>query len=196
MKLKNILRKELRQKRDSLSPEHIQRASFDITNNLKNWLFLENMQHIAVYASLNKEISLNAFVNQMWQQQKHCYLPVLHPYMERSLLFMPHHKNNALVNNNYGISEPSFNIDTVRAAWELDVIFLPLLAFDSSGNRLGMGGGFYDKTLSFKQFGQKPYLVGCAYSFQEKQQLPCESWDIKLDAVITEKQVINFTKIH
>tara|TARA_B100000676_G_scaffold253991_1_gene260054 strand:+ start:160 stop:384 length:225 start_codon:yes stop_codon:yes gene_type:complete len=68
------------------------------------------------------------------------------------------------------------------------MIGLPLVAFDERGNRLGMGGGFYDRTLAFsRRPGHKPALIGCAYAFQEIRMLPAESWDIPLQYIATDQ---------
>ena len=74
------------------------------------------------------------------------------------------------------------------------MIGLPLVAFDERGNRLGMGGGFYDRTLAFsRRPGQKPVLIGCAYAFQEIRMLPAESWDIPLQFIATEKGITSLS---
>lgn len=80
--------------------------------------------------------------------------------------------------------------------WGLDLIILPLVAFDLSGNRLGMGGGFYDRTLSFKHqrcHWKGPKLIGIAHELQRVDLLPVNDWDIPLDAVITEQKLYQFT---
>jgi 5-formyltetrahydrofolate cyclo-ligase len=77
-------------------------------------------------------------------------------------------------------------------ARELDLILLPLVAFDESGQRLGMGGGFFDRSLAFlawRQHWRKPHLIGLAYDFQKVAALPREPWDVPLDAVVTDQNV-------
>jgi len=71
------------------------------------------------------------------------------------------------------------------------LIFLPLVAFDNAGNRLGMGGGYYDRTLAWKQrrrYWHGSRLIGVAYGFQQLERLPVESWDIGLDGILTDRQ--------
>jgi 5-formyltetrahydrofolate cyclo-ligase len=76
----------------------------------------------------------------------------------------------------------------------MSLVCLPLVAFDARGNRLGMGGGFYDRTLAFmRNKGQKPSLAGCAYAFQEVPLLPAESWDIPLTLIVTDHQAKRLT---
>lgn len=69
--------------------------------------------------------------------------------------------------------------------------FLPLVAFDAKGRRLGMGGGFYDRAFAFKNKYKRlgPMLIGLAHSIQEVESLDVEHWDIPLDAIVTEKKV-------
>ena len=74
----------------------------------------------------------------------------------------------------------------------MDLLFLPLVAFDTHGNRMGMGGGFYDRSLAFLQQKnglKKPVLAGLAHEIQKVEQLLTQNWDIPLDFVITEKQL-------
>ena len=73
---------------------------------------------------------------------------------------------------------------------QLDLIFLPVVAFDLSLTRLGYGAGYYDKTLA----DCHPYLIGVAYEWQKQASIPTEPWDIKLDMVITDASVIPVTK--
>ena len=76
-------------------------------------------------------------------------------------------------------------------ARQLDVVIAPLVAFDESLNRLGMGGGYYDRTFAFRKRARvlrRPVLIGVAYSFQRVDRLQPENWDVPLDVVITEKE--------
>ncbi len=80
-------------------------------------------------------------------------------------------------------------------AQELDLVFLPLVAFDRVGHRVGMGGGYYDRTFAFvQQMHHKPILIGLAYEMQQVDGLPFCTWDIPLDGVLTEKQLRLFQK--
>ena len=93
--------------------------------------------------------------------------------------------------NKYGIQEPSA-IGKPWPANSFDVLLVPLLAFDRSGTRIGMGAGYYDralKALSY-QAGTKPYLIGLAHYFQEINSLEREPWDVPLDAILTDREFI------
>ena len=95
--------------------------------------------------------------------------------------------------NRYGIPEPRVPRSRwVRAAM-LDLILVPLVAFDRAGGRLGMGGGYYDATLAFlhhRHHWLKPRIVGAAFAFQELPAVPQEPWDVSLTAIVTERGVV------
>lgn len=91
-----------------------------------------------------------------------------------------------LVPNRYGILEPRLNVLDVLPANQLDVICTPLVAFDGSGQRLGMGGGYYDRTLApWYQSGNGAKPVGIAHDCQRVETLPVEAWDVPLPEILT-----------
>ena len=78
----------------------------------------------------------------------------------------------------------------------MDIIFVPLVAFDRNGNRLGMGGGFYDRALAFTQNStnlSRPLLLGLAHHFQEVERLTSKKWDIPLNGILTDQEFIKIT---
>lgn len=120
-------------------------------------------------------------------------VPVLHG---RQLLFAPYTRGAGMVSNRFGIPEPA---ETGRA-WlrglQIDVALVPLVAFDPSGHRLGMGGGYYDRTFRFllhRRHWRRPALIGLAYEFQCVDAIARRAWDVPLDAVVTEVRVYHFT---
>ena len=180
------LRKQIRQQRRALTP-HQQTIAADRLRKklLSSPLFLRS-QHIAFYLPNDGEIDPTPVMKEAWKRGKTCYLPVLTP-MGKKLLFVRFGKDDELIQNKFGIPEPiPFNF-LRRPAWALDLVITPLVAFDKSGGRLGMGGGYYDRSFAFlrKKQAQKPSLIGVAHEFQERQALPMQSWDIPLDAVFT-----------
>jgi 5-formyltetrahydrofolate cyclo-ligase len=113
------------------------------------------------------------------------------------LWFTPYAADSELVQNRFGIPEPRVLPRRRVPPWRLDLILVPLVGFDSAGNRLGMGGGFYDQTLAFLQrrsHWRKPRLLGIAYDFQQLDQLPAEPWDIPLDGIATESRIHLFRR--
>ena len=121
---------------------------------------------------------------------KKTYLPVLHPILHNRLWFVPFDRNTKLVRNIYKIEEPPIIKAPRRPPWALDLVLLPLVAFDADGNRMGMGGGYYDRTFSFKSRRQSipgPKLIGLAHELQRVDRLPVENWDIPLAGIISDQ---------
>lgn len=150
------------------------------------------------YIAQGKEVNLANLLRESIRLNKHCYAPVIkNSGMDKSQMkfhqfnSLPQHNSsgNLWRSNIYGIKEPYLtpSID----AWKLDVVFMPLVAFDDKGGRLGMGGGYYDRAFEFcrdknKTYLRKPLLIGVAYDCQRVNKVPLEAVDIKLDAVVTE----------
>ncbi|MGJ8693716.1 MAG: 5-formyltetrahydrofolate cyclo-ligase [Thalassotalea sp.] len=139
---------------------------------------------IALYLPNDSELDTTPFIHWCWQQNIEVYLPVVHPFSPGYLLFFRYQQNTQMINNRFGIPEPKLNISTLALIDELDIIFTPLVAFDHSGNRLGMGGGFYDRTLANVNCGNTA-IIGLAHDCQQVPLLPIEAWDIPLPEIIT-----------
>lgn len=152
-------------------------------------------QNIAGYWAVRGEVPLNLAVARLHARGQRYFLPVLDAQAPRTLRFAEFIAGGALEPNRFGIPEP---LDTAaHDARQLDVVLLPLLAFDACGNRLGTGGGWYDTTFSFlRQCARpsKPLLVGIGYAFQQVESLPAENWDVPLDYVATERGLIACAK--
>lgn len=191
MNARTQLRKEIRQRRNALSKEEQQSAEIHLTEQLSRHTKIQQAQKIAVYLNNDGELSTSLFIQWCWQQGKGIYLPVVHPFSEGHLLFLHYDKNTPLIANVYGILEPKLNVTKVCPLTQLDIIFTPLVAFDNSGARLGMGGGFYDRTLSGWQ-SSKLFPIGLAHDCQRVGHVPTESWDIPLPEIITPSQIFNF----
>jgi len=158
---------------------------------------LQHSQRIAFYFANDGEMDPTPLVQRAQQAGKCCYFPVLRNRPAKSLWFRAHKRHQRLKLNRFGIPEPSISHSPITMPWGLDLIILPLVAFDLSGNRLGMGGGYYDRTLSFKHqrsHWKGPRLIGIAHELQRVDALPAKDWDIPLDAVITEQRLYQFNR--
>ena len=188
MDARNALRKKMRTARRALSPLQQKSASRNLLKHLKNTPQFRTAKHIALYLGNDGEIDPNEVVQWCWKQRKIIYLPVLHPLAHNRLWFVRYTFRTPLTKNCYGIIEPKSPYRFIRPAKALDTVLLPLVAFDTQGGRLGMGGGYYDRTFSFiRQFGLcKPRLIGLAHDFQKVEKLPVASWDVPLALVVTD----------
>ena len=137
------------------------------------------------------EVNAMPIIQAIWQANKICYLPVLQK--NKHLFFVRYDENDSLTLNHYGIFEPS-DLSKKISTQNLDMVIVPLVAFDATGHRLGTGGGYYDRTFSFLQqsYLHKPYMLGLAYAIQQADHLPTDLWDKALDGVVTEKKVYLF----
>ena len=181
--LRNQLRQQIRKTRANLTALQQQQAEDSITQQALALIEERNAQHIALYVSFDGEISTDKLIKTLWAQDKHVYLPVLHPFNPNHLLFLRYLPDTLMLKNKFGIWEPKLNVQNVLPLEELDILFTPLVAFDKQGNRLGMGGGFYDRTLqNWQNFSFIP--VGLAHQCQQVEQLPTEAWDVPLHQIL------------
>ena len=188
MQPKNKLRQHFQDLRRHLSQNQQVAAAADVLVQLIDSGLLEHQQ-FACYLAQDNELNMAPIINYLWKKDKVVTIPVItHGYENNLLVFKKYMTKTQLVLNQYQIFEPE-NTEIV-ALHHLDVIFVPLVAFDRRGVRLGMGGGFYDRTFSNirgKNRDEKPLLVGVGHACQEAKQLICDQWDVKLDVVVTDQ---------
>lgn len=190
---KSALRRQLKAARNAHSPAaRHQAARASLRLALRHGLLLR-AHRIGLYLPHGGEFDSSYLLNQALLMQRECYLPVLPP-RGRVMRFGQVGRATKMRNNRYGIAEPQ-DAKPLRAR-QLDLLLLPLVGFDHQGYRLGMGGGFYDATLAFmrhRRSWRKPRLVGIAYECQRVETLPHDTWDMPLDAVLTERQLYRFS---
>jgi 5-formyltetrahydrofolate cyclo-ligase len=210
------LRKSLRKVRNSISAEQRAHSALQISKQLNSLPCVATATSIAGYLVNDGEIDLSAFMQGAFMHDAFMdeavienpvakntsdisstttfSLPVLHPVCKGHLLFLEYGPHTQLIKNKYNIDEPKLACTNVVPVSTIDIILMPLVGFDNRGNRLGMGGGYYDRTLAFTRFAQqKPILIGIAHDEQEVDTLPCESWDIPLDTIVTPKRILTFS---
>ncbi|MDX1434376.1 MAG: 5-formyltetrahydrofolate cyclo-ligase, partial [Gammaproteobacteria bacterium] len=155
-------------------------------------LLFSRVQRVACYVANDGEMDLTPALARLWRAGKHVYLPALHG---DALWFLPATPDSPMQRNRFGIPEPAAGADTRVAPFALDLVLMPLVAFDGAGNRLGMGGGFYDRTFAYlarRRHWRKPRLIGVAYGFQRVPSLPARPWDVTLEGVLTERGLERF----
>lgn len=193
------LRRLLRQRRRQLSLAEQRRASQRLCRQLRCLSEMLSARHVALYLPNDGEIDPVPLLSWLRRRNAHAYLPVLRPLADNALWFVRYDSRTPMIRNRFGIAEPATRFGAHRArrrpAWALDVILLPLVGFDDQGQRIGMGGGFYDRTLAFTHpqrslGGPRPKLIGLAHEVQHVDSLPVASWDVPLDAIVSDTRVI------
>lgn len=187
----NTIRQKILKQRRTIEKEFQKKANSHILFHIQNSSLFKNSKHIAFYMSVNNEPHLESLLAAALKMKKHCYLPVLHPLKKNRLWFVPYHADDALTENRFGIPEPKVDkYHLRRSPRALDLVLVPLVAFDENCHRIGMGSGFYDRTFEFKKnLHTKPFLMGVAYEMQKVPNTFPHDWDIQLDEVVTEKTV-------
>ncbi|MDC0610631.1 5-formyltetrahydrofolate cyclo-ligase [Vibrio sp.] len=186
-------RQHIRKQRRDLSTSEQLLASRNLIQQCTQLTEVENGQHFALYLSIDGELDTHPLIEWMWNNNKSIYLPVIHPFSKGQLLFLKYQKDTEMVSNRYGILEPRLKKDDIIPVNQLDIIFTPLVGFDRRGHRLGMGGGYYDRTLEpWFNTAQGAIPIGLAHDCQFVDELPIESWDIPLPKIVTPTNIWNW----
>lgn len=191
----------MRDRRRALTVAEQHTAALSLANHLLTAPLFWRSRRIAFYVARDGEIDPLPLLYAAASITKRCYLPCLQPAYSganRHLLwFQRYVPGDPLAANRYGIPEP-LNDPTERLRPQvLDLVLLPLVAFDRSGHRLGMGGGYYDRTFAFtasRSAWRRPALIGLAHACQEAAGLPGNAWDIPLDGIATDAGLSLFTR--
>lgn len=179
------LRRQLRAARRALSPARQKAAARDLARRLAALPALRGARRIALYWPVDGEIDPRPLRARL--PNATFYLPVLQAFPGATLRFARWPRGDRLARNRFGIPEPRGR----ASVWarDLDVVLMPLTGFDAAGNRLGMGGGFYDRTLAFSRAGgRRPFRVAVAHECQRVPALPAAPWDIRPHLLVTDRR--------
>ncbi len=191
---KLALRRQLRLARAAV-PDAVRRAAGTALLRIAlNHGLLSRHRRIGFYIPANGEIDCLPLLNRALWMGAECYLPIVPEARQRKLWFSRLGHGPYWSANRFGIPEYEARTGKVRVA-KLDILFMPLLGFDLIGNRVGMGGGYYDASLAFlkcRQHWHKPMLIGLGFDAQKTGRIPRDPWDRPLDAVITESRFYRF----
>ncbi|HOW75651.1 MAG TPA: 5-formyltetrahydrofolate cyclo-ligase [Candidatus Competibacteraceae bacterium] len=186
--LLDALRQQLRAQRLLLSVAEQQVAALVVAHRLMEAVEFLEASTVAGYWACRGELNPAPLLEHAWAMDKAVYLPVL---AGDALQFAPYRPNAPLRRNRFQIPEPEVSPAEWLPPSALDLVLTPLVAFDLTGTRLGMGGGFYDRSFAFlrdpARSGHRPRLIGLAYEFQRVEVLIRQPWDIPLYAAVTEK---------
>ena len=184
------LRRLLRQARRALTPAQQRQAAHGLYKQLAQHPLFRRAHHIALYLPNDGEIDPRLLLRAAQRRGKATYLPVLSPWPQTKMVFQRIHPGEKMQPNRFRLSEPRKNIARQCKVWTLDLVLLPLVGFDDAGGRLGMGGGFYDRSLAYlarrKQW-RKPTLLGLAHECQKVERLAQASWDVPLQGTVSDR---------
>jgi 5-formyltetrahydrofolate cyclo-ligase len=185
------LRTQLRKARRALNPSQQRQAARGLYRQLAQHPLFRRARHIALYLPNDGEIDPRLILRAAQRRGKKTYLPVLSAWPRTKMVFQQVRHGEKFRPNRFRIPEPHINAAKQRTIWALDLIFLPLVGFDDTGGRLGMGGGFYDRSLAYqarRKAWQKPVLLGLAHECQKVGRLAQASWDVPLQGTVTDKR--------
>lgn len=185
------LRRLLRKARRALTPNEQRQAAQGLYRQLAQHPLFRRAKHISLYLPTDGEIDPSLLLRAAQRRGKATYLPVLSAWPRTKMVFQRVRPGEKLLPNRFRILEPRVNIRRQRKVWALDLVLMPLVGFDDEGGRLGMGGGFYDRSLAYlarRQRWRKPTLLGLAHECQKVDRLAQASWDVPMAGTVTNKQ--------
>ncbi|MDZ7825324.1 MAG: 5-formyltetrahydrofolate cyclo-ligase [Gammaproteobacteria bacterium] len=186
---RGALRRLLRARRRDLDPAARRRAERALAARLLASPLLRGARRLGLYLAADGEMDPSGAIPELRRRRTRLHLPLIDPlrFGSKRLRFARVEPDSRFRRNRFGIPEPIAS--PVRPAWTLDLVLMPLVGFDRFGGRLGMGGGFYDRTFDpARPQPRRPLLVGLAHACQEVDRLPMAAHDVPLDAVITDRE--------
>ena len=185
---RKALRRELRQRRRDIPPAQRIAAAESLAGQLLSLPFLPVSGYVAGYWAMDGEVALHAWQLRLVSSPLVYCLPVL---VGEHLRFAPWRPGDALTTNRFGIPEPEVAAASLLDPSDMALVVLPLVGFDAHGQRLGMGGGWYDRSFAFRNTRPAPpWLVGAAFATQQLAAIAPEPWDVTLDAVCSERETL------
>jgi 5-formyltetrahydrofolate cyclo-ligase len=191
---RDTLRRELRARRRAMPAAARIAAAESLAQRLLSLPFAPRQGFVAGYWAMDGEIALHAWQLRLPKDCTYC-LPVLHA--DERLRFAPWRPGDPLVSNRHGIPEPEVAPSALVPAEEMTFVVAPLVGFDATGHRLGMGGGWYDRSFAFRNGRTAPpHLVGAAFAAQQVESVFPQAWDMPLDALCTDRDALIFGPGH
>jgi 5-formyltetrahydrofolate cyclo-ligase len=195
--LRQLLRRQMRQLRRQLSASARDEAHRQFARFLGGSHRLRPEQRVGVYIAYGHEADLHSVIDVARRRGCLLYLPVITDFRHSRMRFVRYRTDSVMRVNRYGIAEPERRHADVIPVRQLDLILLPLVAFDADGFRLGSGAGFYDRSLHHLREGRRwrrPKLIGVGYECQRVARLQPDSWDVPLDGMLTERGLQFFAR--
>lgn len=182
------LRRELKARRTALGAAERIAAAEGLARQLAQLPEMSRPGYLAGYWAVGGEISLHAVMTRLAEGVVYC-LPCLRE--DGGLGFAPWRPGDPLAANRFGIPEPDVARSSLLEPEALSVVLMPLLGFSRDGTRLGMGGGWYDRSFAFRRTRPAPpLLIAVGYAIQECSGLAAEDWDVRPDLLVTERETL------
>ncbi|RJX76728.1 5-formyltetrahydrofolate cyclo-ligase [Pseudomonas sp. LS-2] len=185
------LRRLLRKARRTLSRAEQRQAAQGLYRQLAQNPLFRRARHVSLYLPMDGEIDPRLLLREAQRRGKKTYLPVLSAWPRTKMVFQRVRPGERFRPNRFRIPEPRIDARKQCKIWALDLILMPLVGFDDQGGRLGMGGGFYDRSLAYqarRKAWQKPVLLGLAHECQKVEKLAVASWDVPLQGTVSDKR--------
>lgn len=185
------LRRQLRKARRSLTRSQQREAARGLYRQLAQHPLFRRARHVSLYLPMDGEIDPRLLLRAAQRRGKATYLPVLNAWPRTRMVFQRVRPGEKFKPNRFRIPEPRINRAKQRRIWALDLVLMPLVGFDDEGGRLGMGGGFYDRSLAYRARRStwcKPVLLGLAHECQKVERLAQASWDVPLQGTVSDKR--------
>ena len=182
------LRQLYRKLRAGLDPVRLEQAAQNLADLVVALPEYGQANRIAAYYAVNGEIALNPVIDHALAQGKKIYLPNLD---QQALRFAPYFQGQKMRTNRFRLPEPDVSDSEMLSPGDLDLVLAPLVVFDENRNRIGMGGGFYDRSFAFRKHSGhgKPVLIGVAHELQKVDRIVPEEWDVRLDMIVTDRMI-------
>ncbi len=189
----NSLRKNLRAQRREIRGEKRHEAAMVAADAVMRFVLSKpGLRRIGVYLAMDEEIDTQPLIQRLLNEAYELFVPVVVDH-GNALIWRPYYRESVLERDVLNMWVPSATPGVADLSGVPEIGVAPLVGYDREGHRLGMGGGFYDRSFSGKLRGQIPWLIGFAYSCQERPHIPHFSWDVPLDALASEKGLLFFT---
>ena len=192
------IRISIREKRRQMDASVRAERSEQICRTIADRADFRAATNVAVFLAFDGEPDLSSLISVAWDREQHVFLPIVHG-KGQPMTFAAYDPSTKMVANRLGILEPDRSTSQLIEPAELDCVLTPLVAFDPNCHRIGVGGGFYDRTFAFKRTDSemqnekakkavKPTMIGVAFDLQKIELIEPQPWDVQLDTVVTENQ--------